>query len=220
MSEPNATTNAKAITSTNSTGTLGMSNQVDTRLLRSPQRKKFDKRWNEEVKAWWNCVLEAFHHKNELTYIPIVYVLPFHPIAVTRIDEHHKYVRAFIGMSGPDPVHTGRYAIVYEVIKRAPKEINIANLAHELGHVYTVIKGTDVKPEELLGMSSNAEWEAKESPVKDIENSYDEPVRSMILKMETDKTRDPTIVNQYLGSSPSLDVKLFLATVRRNCRKS
>jgi hypothetical protein len=197
-----------------------MSDHIDTRFLPPPQRRKFDRKWRDKVSAWNNQVLEAFIHKSELKYVPTIYVIPFHFYSLTPINEHRAYLEHFIGKTAPDPDdRENKFSIylVFDVIKRAPQEINIANLAHELGHIHSLMKGTAAKPEELLGKSPEEIRQIKEEPVKNIEMSFEEPVKSMILKMEKEKSSNPGVAKVYLGVSLGLpDDKLLEVVLGKN----
>jgi L-lactate utilization protein LutB len=122
-------------------------------------------------------------------------------------------------MTAPDPddaEHKFSIYIVYDVIKRAPENIKIANLAHELGHIYSIMQGTQVKPEDLLAHYGETRREidaVKHEALKNLPEWFEEPVKSMIINMEDEKVKKPHAGRQYVGDSRGLAEANFLETV-------
>jgi hypothetical protein len=126
----------------------------------------------------------------------------------------------------PDDLHS-KWAIYipYSFIKHAPKDINIANLAHEIAHFNLRARGIRaVTANEMLraveeGKSSVETHEMKEGEVKDLDDMFEEPVRSMIVKMKKQQKEHPSAVRDYLmeaqGITPEEFYYMILDLLRR-----
>jgi hypothetical protein len=110
------------------------------------------------------------------------------------------------------------------VVKNAPREINIASLAHELVHIWMRSKGTEaitaLETAEALkqGKTLVDIYKMKEREVENAENMFQEPVRSFIVTMNKEEEQElnkPTgLVMRYLAgtkgvTTDQLDEKVY-----------
>jgi hypothetical protein len=97
------------------------------------------------------------------------------------------------------------------VVKNAPREINIASLAHELVHIWMRSKGTEaVTAEETVDAFKQGKtlldiYKMKEREVKNAEDMFQEPVRSFIITMNQEQKKESAkstgIVRRYLAGT-------------------
>jgi hypothetical protein len=181
------------------------------RFLSDLQRLKFQSRVPKLVK-WYNTAREAFIYKDEIPYIPNIYVIPFYVRITSHMNSQtlilHEIATTFLDAENPKD----KWAVYlpYSPIKNAPKEINIANLAHELVHIWHEAKGVEAISSGELAEAIKQDktsvdiYRMKERGVKHAEDMYQEPVRGYIISMEKEKTKQPAIAKEYLAGIPGV----------------
>lgn len=176
--------------------------EVDARFLAS-ERKEFEDNWQSKVSAWAERVYECFKLKGNLAYIPRIYVTPFYAYdeSPMRLNiggsvRTAKYVVRQVATTSVDaenPEEKWAIYILYNLIKIATPKTNTANIAHELLHYYhRPRKPMALTLQEFSSMVGKSEVEIyymKEREVKQAEDFFEEPVRSMILDMEKEKSQ-------------------------------
>jgi hypothetical protein len=185
--------------------------KIDLRFLDELQKTKFSSRVRK-LTRWYAAAFEAFKKRNELPYAPTLFVVPFYVRLESRVG-NATLIIPMIGLTSldpDDPYNKWAIYIPYSVIKNAPKEIVMANLAHEVCHFSLRSKGVGTLPaNEILqavkagGSSVDLYW-IKEREVSNIETLFDEPIRTMILKMEEQKAKDPDVVKKYVANTPEI----------------
>ena len=188
--------------------------KIDTRYLEGMQEVKFRSRWRKLI-HWYGTVLKAF--KSKLPYDPTIFVTPFYVHIASRVAGGTIFLR-LVGLTSidPDEPHS-KWAIYipYSLIKHAPKDINIANLAHEIAHFNLRARGIKaVTAHEILrateeGKTPVETYEMKEGEVKNLNDMFEEPVRSMIAKMEKEQAKHPSAVRNYLVEARGISQEDF-----------
>ena len=186
---------------------------VDTRFLNATQELIFRSRV-PKLREWYDTALDAFIHKSELPYAPKVYVVPFFHQVKHRVNVYQSVIHREIATTGLDAeLPKERWAIYLpsSVVKNAPREINIASLAHELVHIWMRSKGTEaITAAETADAIKQGKtlfdiYKMKEREVKNAEDMFQEPVRSFIVTMNTEQEKEfakPTgLVMRYLAGT-------------------
>jgi hypothetical protein len=177
--------------------------KIDTRYLEGMQEVKFRSRWRK-LSHWYETVLKAF--KSKLPYDPTIFVTPFYVHIASRVAAGTMFLR-LVGLTSIDPDEPHKkwaIYIPYSLIKHASKDINIANLAHEIAHFNLRARGIrPVTANEILRAVEEAKspvetYEMKEGEVKDLDDMFEEPVRSMIANMKKEQAKHPSVVRDYL----------------------
>lgn len=185
--------------------------KIDVRYLDETQKIKFASRI-PKLARWYAEAFECFKQKNTLPYAPTLFVIPFYDRIESPVPGGKVILRllASTSVDADDPYNKWAIYVPFNVIKNAPKEINIANLAHEIVHFSLRAKGLEaLTPDEILQAakeekSSFEMYRMKEREVTNIEDLFEEPIRTMILRMEEEKTKHPDRAKKYLADSPAL----------------
>lgn len=183
--------------------------KIDTRFLSSLEQSNFQDNICR-MSEWFQTALGAFKYKEELPYYPTIFVTPFYVSIRARVDLHRTMVMRCVGITTvdvDDPLNRWAVYVLRHFVERASATINIANLAHELAHFHARAKGLDaISPEELhdavkKGKSPLEIYKIKEREVKNVEQLFEEPVHSMILAMEREKSEDPGASKRYCADA-------------------
>jgi hypothetical protein len=198
---------------------------IDIRFL-TTERKEFEDKWRAKLSTCANTALGCFKFKGKLTYIPRIYVIPFYtydesPIKLTiggvgRIGKCRINQVAMTSVDADCPEDKWAIYVLYRLITKATEEMTTANIAHELAHFYlrqgkpANILSKKYMP--MLGKSEVEKYYMKEKEVDQAENFFEEPVRSMILEMEKEKSR-LGIGRKYTEGAEKVKGSDFLARV-------
>lgn len=198
--------------------------KIDVRFLDQLQKTKFSSRI-PKLTRWYAASLTAFKNRDELPYAPTVFVVPFYMRIESRVGQATKILR-MVGLTSVDPDDPPKkWAIYvpYSVVKNAPMEINIATLAHEIAHFSLRAKGAEAfTPDDVLQASKMAKTAAersfflywiKEREVSNAESLFEEPIRTMMLKMEEQKVRNPEVAKKYLANMQGLTQDEFYTRI-------
>ena len=176
--------------------------QIDVRFL-VKDRQEFEEDWRAKLLAWADSAYDCFRFKEKLIYIPRIYVTPFYVFAesptVLNFAGKTRSVKlrinevAMISVDADRPEERWAMYVLCNLIKKATEEVNTASIAHELLHFYRRPgKPSSITLKELTSMVGKSEVEKyymKEKEVDQAEDFFEEPVKSMILKMEKEKSQ-------------------------------
>jgi len=194
--------------------------KIDLRFLDSLKKEMFRSRI-PKLAHWYDAALDAFKDKDQLPYEPRVFVLPFYECIKSRINGGTKILRR-IGLTSidpDDPYNKWAIYVPFSVVKNAPKAINIANLAHEIVHFNLRAKGTELLTTEQIlqaakeGKSLIQMNEMKEREVSNLESMFEEPVQTMIVKMEKEQKVNSAIATKYLEGTTEATEDMFFNTI-------
>jgi hypothetical protein len=185
--------------------------KVDLRFLDELQKPKFASRVPKLIR-WYDEAFRAFKNKDDLPYRPTIFVVPFYVRVESRIDGGTMILHLIgtTSLDPDDPHDKWSIYVPYSVVKNAPRKINIASIAHEIAHFGFRAKGVealtvkDIYQAVEEGKTSVDVYLIKEREVKNVENQFEEPIRTMILDMEQEKVKHPDTVKKYLGDTPGL----------------
>ena len=193
--------------------------EIDTRFLHSGQQIHFDRKYRAKVSEWYGVVLEAFQPRPELPYTPTLFITPFYVSAESRDGEktYRRHDLALTLVHPDDPKNRWAIFLTYNIIRNAPADFNMANLAHELTHFYSRVKGIDHTLGIIKAMKQDkSDFELEqitEREVKNKEELFREPIRSMLRKMEARHRKFTPEVAGYLKDAPRVTDDEFYVIV-------
>jgi hypothetical protein len=165
---------------------------VDTRFL--GKKDKTNDRLTK-IAGWYGTALGAFAHRREITYVPKLLITPYYCYRDSPLRPHLSVRIKFSGLTAVDPDDpSNKWAIyvLYTYVQSAAQRLNIANIAHEIAHLHCRITRGDPDPEQIYEAVQKKKsplefYQMQEKEVANIDSLYDEPVRSMIREMESEK---------------------------------
>lgn len=198
--------------------------RLDCRFLEPEFRRRVERKSSERVDALCDTVLSAFKPRDELSYLPTVFVIPFYPYVQSVIghDPERGYLvdrRSMDALIAPDADCPDRWAIylVYGLVKKAYDKLFMAILAEELAHFYMRLKGVSKAAEVLdmieKGKGSAEIYDKKEQELRNFHVLFSDPISSHI--QEAKRKGLPTLEQgrEFCEGSKPIPQEKFLEAI-------